>query len=147
VRKHGLLVPAKKLARRPVHGAATKNMNVQMIDSLASIAAAVDDRAKAVAETLFSRQVRGDRQEVAEQRSMLFRSVRERLQMGARNDQKMHRGLGRDVAEGKHLLILVQRLDGNCAGSNFAEEAVGILRHADRIAPGIAPGLGLRIPQ
>lgn len=113
-----------RLARRPVHRASAQHMDVQVIDRLAAIRACIDDGSVAIAKAFAPRYICGNGQHVAQQRRVVVRSVRQRLQVLARNDEKVRRCLRRDVAKRNHLLVLVELWRGNLVVGDFAEDAI-----------------------
>ena len=69
----------------------------------------------------------GDAGQLAHQRVVLGGEVVERRDVAPRHDQHVDRGLGVDVVEGHHVLVLVDELGGDLLAADLAEEAV---RHA-----------------
>ncbi len=53
--------------------------------------------------------------------------VRERGEVLLGNDQDMHRRLWIDVGKREDVLVLKEMRDGDRAGGNLAEEAIGVL--------------------
>ncbi len=96
---------------------------MQVIDGLASVLPGVDDGAEALREALAGGELRCNGQHVPQQRSVLPRGVGERWEMLARDDEKVHRRLRGDVAEGDNLLIRVKELHRQLARSDAAKKA------------------------
>lgn len=95
---------------------------MQMKDTLPGISAGVDHDAKtAVGDTLLARQPCRDLKELADQRAVRFGDVRDADQMLARNDQNMHRRLGRNVFERDDGIILINQIGLNFAVNDAAE--------------------------
>ena len=97
------------------------------MDGLAAIVPGIDDEAIAVGQTIAARKFGRDRNQMAEQRSMLLRDMRKRCYVLLRNEEQMCRRLRIDVRERYALIVLMKPLDRDGAGHNLAEEAVWIL--------------------
>jgi hypothetical protein len=100
-------------------------VDVEVEDGLPGVRARVDDGAVAsLGEALPVGDARGDAEEVAEQRLVRLRRVVQRLDVRARDDEDVRRGLRVDVAEGDGPLVFVDERGGNLARDYLAEEAV-----------------------
>ena len=98
------------LSRRPVQGSAAEEVNVQVIDRLAAVSAAVDDGAISVRQT----ELLGDflccEQQVSEQRLIRVLSRREIGQLLFRDHQHMRRSLRRDVMKRQAKIVFMDDL-------------------------------------
>jgi hypothetical protein len=97
-------------------------MHVQMINRLATVATAIQDRAKTIGEVQFNRQFSRDDQQVAQQ-GLIFNSRvcqgRDRL---PRNDQHVGGGLGIDIPKRQALRIFVNDVCGDLAINDFLKD-------------------------
>ena len=95
---------------------------MQMKDALPGIGAGVDhDAITAVGDSLLARQPRRDLKDLADQRAGMLGAVRHADQMLARNNQNMHRRLGRDVLERDYGIVLINQIGLNLALDNAAK--------------------------
>ena len=106
----------------------SQQMHVEVIDSLAAVWAGVDDETKTVVEMLLLCNFRCSTEQLAEEFGFAEGGVREGAEVLLGNDQNMHGGLRIDVREGEHVIVLKEARDGDCAGGDFAEEAVHTYR-------------------
>jgi hypothetical protein len=116
--------------------ASAEDVDMEMIDRLASIGPGIDHHAVAVSQAFVAGNLRGRQQHVAEQRGMFLAGVRQGGDMFAGHHQKVHRRLRIDIAEGAAQLVLVDGLGGDGALGDLAEQAA----HRDQCtgAPGRA---------
>jgi hypothetical protein len=98
-------------------------VDVEMIDRLAAVRAGIDHHAVAVSEALVAGNLSGRKQQVSEQPRMLFAGVRQRGNMFAGHQEKVHRRLRVDVAEGDAALVLEDEPGRNGALDDLAEQA------------------------
>ena len=103
-------------------------MQVKVVDGLAAVGAGVDDDAETVVEMLLLCNFRCSVEQLAEEFGFAGRGVREGAEVLFGDDQNMHGGLRIDVREGEHVVVLKEARDGDCAGGDFAEEAVHTYR-------------------
>jgi len=124
-----------------MHGAATEEVQVEVVDGLAAIVAGVDDQAVAVGEGVGAGEIGGDGGEMAEEGSVVRGGVGERGEVLLGDDEDVSGGLRVDVGEGEGEVVLVEAGGGDGAGDDLAEEAVWIrlrwirLRHAEILSP------------
>ena len=78
----------------------------------------------AFGDPLRSRQLIGHMYHVPQQPLLLSVHLGKRWDMGFRNDKQVGWGLGPDVADGEHLVILVKDVALDFAGYNSAEDTV-----------------------
>jgi hypothetical protein len=109
-----------------MHGTAAQHVNVQMVDSLASIRAAVDDGAEALRQALALGETGGGLKQMAHERAVAGSDFGERCDVLARQDQQMRRRLRTNVGKRARQLILVHHLRWNLTGNNLAEQAVHV---------------------
>ena len=113
------------LAGRPVHLPSSQQMQVKVIDSLAAVGTGVDDDAETVVEMLLLCNFVGCGEELTEEFGVGGGGVRERGEVLFGDDQDMHRRLWMDVGKREDLFVLKEMRDGDRAGGNLAEEAIG----------------------
>ena len=104
-----------------MHGAAAEDVEVEVVDGLAAVGAGVGYDAVAAGEQAVGECGSGVG-EVAEDFDGRFGDVGEVL-LG--NEENVGGGLGVDVGESYGLVVLVDGLDWDLVGGDFAEEAVG----------------------
>ena len=104
--------------------AAAEQVDVQVVNGLATIRARVDDQAIAIREFLGSRDLTSCGDEMAEHGGILRRGVGERGEVLFGDEQDVHRRLRVDVREGEDVVVLIEAIDGDGAGGDFAEEAI-----------------------
>src|SRR5688572_11748415 len=85
----------------------------------------VDDGAEALGGALLAREPPGSREHPAQDRLVAGTGLGERRQVPFRDDHEVHWGLGSDVVEGEHVVVLVHLAAGNLARDDLAEDAVG----------------------
>ena len=102
---------------------AAEQVQMQVIDGLASISAGIDDHAVAGGEILFTGDFGHGPQEMAEQGAVIGGCFCERNDVPARDDKQMHWRLRMDVGEGDALLVFVDACGGNASVDDLAEEA------------------------
>jgi hypothetical protein len=102
--------------------AATEDVDVEVVDGLASIVAGVEDEAIAVFETLLTGYPGGGGHEVTEHG--FVPGLGHGLDVNLRDDEDMDRRLGMNVGEGEDGFIFVEGLDRDGAGGDFAEQTV-----------------------
>jgi hypothetical protein len=113
------------LARRPVQRATADHVQVQVKDRLACARARIDHGAVTrLRQALLVGDARGDAQQMAERRFVAPRSVVERLQMLARDDERMDGRLWVDVAKRHRAIILIDYVGGNLARDNLTKDAI-----------------------
>lgn len=139
------------LPRRPAHGATAQHVNMQMVDSLTAMLAGVDHSTKPLRQPLGGRKFSRDSQQMPQQSGMFACGVRERHKMATWDHKKMRGCLGRNVAKGECLDILVQRLDRQLPGGDPAKKAIHTAQHTvctrrtavsrDRLTPKTEQGM------
>ena len=113
-----------------------EDVEVEVGDGLAAIVAGVDDGAETVLDALLlSDQLGGDK-ELAEERGVCGRGVGERGMVLLRDQEDVDGCLGVDVREGEDEVVLVEARDGDDAGGDLAEEAIGDSRHSTVVSRG-----------
>ena len=108
--EHSPPLPPSDSAGRPRELAAAEQVEVEMVDGLAAIAAAVDDDSIAAIEFLFRSDLAYDEHHVSEQggiRGIDGRQGRDRF-LGDNED--VHRRLRRDVVKGEAKVVLMNDL-------------------------------------
>ena len=108
------------LSRGPVHGAAAEDMQMQMVDGLATFRSRIHDNAKAFGEAFF-RQLCGDQREMAQHFLVRFGGVGERVDVLFGDDEEVGGRLGMDVLKGDGILIFEDLFGGNFSGDNPAK--------------------------
>ena len=117
----------QSLTGRPRHRAPAKNVQVQVADGLATISTLVHHHAIAtVLEPEVTRNLCGHRQEVTCQWRVCLVDLGDPANVAHRDDQDVRRRLRGEVMKGDHMVVAVNDLCGNVAGSDPAENA---LRH------------------
>lgn len=114
-------------------------MHMQMKHRLARLGTAVDHGAPA-AESLLLGHLDSHQQQMPQQRLVLWRRLGELGDRFPWNHQHMHRRLGRHIAEGQAEIIAVDRVTGNLAPQDAAEDRV--TGHGLTDALGAANGTG-----
>ena len=99
----------------------TQQVDMQMMNRLAAIVAAVDHSAKALRESFAACNLSSNPLEMAKQDAVFRRGMRERDDVASRDNQHMHRRLRVDVREGDCLLVLVEKFRGKRAVDDLAE--------------------------
>lgn len=97
---------------------------MEVVDGLTAVRAGVDDQAVAAGEVLLPGDEGRGGEQLAEPWGFGGRGVGERGDVLLRDKENVRRCLGADVWEGQDVLVLIEARDGDCAGGNFAEEAV-----------------------
>lgn len=97
-------------------------MHVQMINCLAPIATAIQNRAKTIGEVQFDRKFSRDEQQVAQQGLIFSSRVCQRGNWLPRNDQHMCRGLGINIPKRQTLRIFVNDVRGDLAINDFLKD-------------------------
>jgi hypothetical protein len=97
---------------------------MQMEDGLSSAGAGIDDRAVAILQIAFARELRGDKLEFAEQRLVGCGRFMQGGKMLARAQQNVSRSLRADVFEGKKVGVFIDDLGGNFIGGNITKKAI-----------------------
>lgn len=96
-----------------------------MLDGLAAVGAGVDYEAIAAFEMLCAGDFAGGGEQFAEQGGVFGQGLGMGGDVAFGDDEHVHGGLRVEVGEGEGVGVLVQALDGDLAGDDFAEEAVG----------------------
>ncbi len=109
-------------------------MHVEVFDRLAAVVAGIDDEAVAFGEVLLAGDLGGGGEQMSDQSGVFGGSVCERGEVLPGDDEDVDGCLRVDVGEGEQLLVLVEASDGDCAGGDLAEEAVG--GHRFRVGSG-----------
>ena len=113
-------------ARRPCEGASAEKVEMQMPDRLSSIRTCIRHEAEpAVSDTELSCNLRHNGgQNMRCQLPILFRKVQHTRKMLLRNDENMLRRLRIEVAERKHLIVLIDLCRGNLSLCNPAKDTI-----------------------
>ncbi len=90
-----------------MHGSSAKQMQMQMINCLSAILTRIDHRAIAVAQPFLPSNFSGCIQQMAQQRLVFPRRLRQRCDVFARHHQHMHSGMRMNVGKGNAALILI----------------------------------------
>ena len=113
------------LSRRPLHGAAAEQVDVEVIDRLPPVGTGVDDQAVArCGEALLFGDLAGFEQQVAEQGAVLGSGVLHAGDDFLGDDEDVRRGLGLDVAESQTIVVLIDDVGGNFAADDFAKNSL-----------------------
>ena len=96
---------------------------MQVIDCLSAIFSRIDDDSVAVGQALFAGEIRGNPQQMPQQRGMLLACLCQRSKMLARHNQQVYRRLGMNIRESITPVVLVLRRRRNASINDFAEEA------------------------
>ena len=96
-----------------------------VVGGLATVGAGIDDQPVAIFKPLRLGYFARGGQKMAQHCGIVRGGVGVRGEVTFGNDQHVHWGLGVDVGEGEHLLILVQPLYGDGSGGDLAEQAIG----------------------
>ena len=104
-------------------GSAAEEVDVEMVDGLAAVAAGVEHHAVAIGEALFAGDLGRGPEEVAQQRLIALISIRERIDVLARHHEHVDRRLRVNVREGIAELVLVDGGGRNGSFNDLAEEA------------------------
>lgn len=104
-------------------------MQVKMPNRLPAVVAGIDHHAIAAVQFLLARDLNRSSQQATQQRRFRRRGVRQRRMVRLGDEQHMHRCLRIDIRKRQHFIGLIQPSDGNGAGSDLAEEAIGDSRH------------------
>ena len=120
-----------RLARRPAHGAAAKDVDVEMVYGLPAVRAGVYDEAIAPVEMVSAGDLACFGQKRAQQSGVGRKRVGVRGDVALRNDQDVCGGLGVDVREGEDLPRFMEAFGRDGARNDFAEKTVrrGLVRH------------------
>ena len=97
-------------------------MHVQMINRLAPISTAIQDRAKTIGEVQFNRQFSRDEQQVTQQGLIFHSRMRQGRDWLARNDQHVCGSLGIDIPKRQALRIFVNDVCGDLAINDFLKD-------------------------
>ncbi len=111
------------LAGRPAVLSSAQQVQMQVVHSLTSIVARVDDGAVPVHQPGLLGQRICRQQQVAQQRLILGGGVRKRADVFARQHQQMRRGLRMDVGNRHAKLIVVYMFRRNASVNDLAKEA------------------------
>ena len=114
---------SEDLSRRPSARAAAQQVNVEMIDGLATIRTGVDDHPIAPGEAFGAGDLGGGPQQVSEQSAVTLLALSQRGDVLAGRNQHMHGRLRMKVREGVALLVLVNGGGGNAPVNDLAKEA------------------------
>ena len=124
-------------------------MNVEVIDGLAAVGTGVDHRTVAFCESFGPGDFCGNGKEMANESAVLAAGLGNRRDVGAGNDEDVHRGLRMDVREDVTLVVLINGLRGNASVEDAAKKAAhGSLRESlssDRAADQRKTRLGASI--
>ena len=98
---------------------------MQMADRLATVGAGVDDDSIAFGEALLSCDLSGGGEELTEQFGVLGCRGGERGEVLPGDDEQVRGSLRVQVGESYDSVVFVDEFGGDCAGDDFAEDAVG----------------------
>lgn len=104
--------------------AAAENVNVEMVDRLATVLTGVDHQAITLGEAFCASDFSGSRKQMAEERGVRGIAVGERDEVLAGDDEKMRGSLRVDVKERDAFLILVDLVGGDGPRNDLAEKAI-----------------------
>jgi len=113
----------RDLSRGPGERAAAEQVDMEMVDGLATVLARVDDCAVALVEPLGLSDLSSGPDQVTEEGAIVFGGSCHGDDMFARRYQHVHGGLWIDVCEGVAQLVLVDSGRGNASINDFAKEA------------------------
>jgi hypothetical protein len=111
------------LSRRPGHGTAAEEVDMEVIHGLSAVVAGVNDDAVALAQAFFAGYLGGDPDEVTEQSGVMSCCLGERGDVFARQDEDVYGRLRVDVREGIGLLIFIDGNGWDASLDDFAEKA------------------------
>lgn len=103
---------------------AAQHVHVQVIHGLPAICSCIDHHPIAFREAFVPGNLCPGQQEVTQQVRVLLAGVGCGTDVLARNHKEMHRRLRVDVAECIAAVVAEDRLGGNCAFDDFAEQAI-----------------------
>ena len=113
------------LAGRPGEAASAEQVKVEVVDGLPAVVAGVDDDAIAAGVELeLAGDLGGGGEEMAEQVGVLGSGLDERVDVAPRDEENVCGRLRLDVGEGEAKLVGVDRLGGDFALKDAAEETV-----------------------
>ena len=114
------------LSWRPLHGAPTKQVQMDVKDRLASVAVRVEDRPiTASGDAPFPGDGCGAPRQFPDNLIVARRQVVERCDVPLRHQKHVRRRLRVDVVEREHTIVLVDDRAGNLSTDDLAEQAVG----------------------
>jgi hypothetical protein len=112
-------------ARRPVKLAAAEYVDVDVVNGLAAVALAVDDKPRSFfSAAQFFCQLLGFIENLPQKAAVSRFQVHNARDMPFRDDEEMHRRLWVHIMKGKHIVILVDFLAGDFPLNNFTENTV-----------------------
>ena len=117
----GVVLTVFGSARRPGHGPAAENVEMQVEDGLSRLGAVIHDQ-PAVFRAVFPGQLRADADDLADERLVLGGNRPRAAEMFLGNDQKMGGRLGGDVPEGNDLIVLMQFFGRDFTAGDPAEK-------------------------
>jgi len=106
-----------------------KQVDVQVVDGLATIGAGVDNQAVAFGKILGTGDLSGGGDQMAEHGGILGRGMGQRGEVLFGDDQNVHRCLRIDVRKREDVAILIEALDGDGARGDFAEQTIHKTRY------------------
>src|SRR5690606_15401456 len=106
------------------HVRTTQYMDVEMIHLLPADPSRIDDRAEAVVQSLFTRELRRDGHDLAHHRRMFGLHLEHGRDVAFGNHEEMHRRGRVDVVESHDVVVLVEFLRRDLARDDLAENAV-----------------------
>ena len=109
-----------------MHGPAAQNVHVNVENGLTRLGAVIEDDPEPVADAVFPGQSGADAHHLADELLIVAAQGRGAGDMLSGDDEKMFRGLGRNVPEGENVLILIDFFAGDVAADDFAEQAVRV---------------------
>ncbi len=117
------------LTRRPVHGPSTQQVQMQMVDCLATIIACIHHRAEAFAKALLLRDLLCNSMQMSQNPLVTGREMRKGRNVFARDQQHMHGSLRSDVGKGERVVIFIKLLRRYLPGGDFAKQTI----HVDQL--------------
>jgi hypothetical protein len=131
-------------AWRPTHTTPAQQMQMDMVDALASVNASVHDQTIAPRKTLARGNIAGGSHQVTQKRGVLVRGVCVGRYVLPGYQQQMRRRLGMNVGKTEAEVVLIDPLNGNLCPCNFAEKT--IIGHVRRLLLGYQSMLAQSVP-
>jgi len=114
----------KLSARRPGHPSSAQDVQVDVIDSLATIVAGIDDEPVALIQVLFPGDVGGFQHQIPQYFRVALIGVLYGGNVLFRDYQYMGWSRGADIMKGTYLVVFVDLVSGYVPCDNFAEQAI-----------------------